>query len=95
MGYFFGNFIPPSLNNVLEFTFVAAFIGILVPMIKDLPVILTVAVSAILSVLGSLYLDGKFYILIAAIGASFTGYLASLISESNAKLCDDKEEGVA
>jgi len=95
LGYFFGDFIPAGLNNVLDFTFVAAFIGILVPMIKDLPVVFTVAVSVVLSVLGSVYIDGKLYILIAAVGASFAGYIASSISESKGGLCAGEEEEVA
>ena len=37
LGYLFGNIIPPQLNYIFDFAFVAAFLGMLVPMIKDFP----------------------------------------------------------
>lgn len=75
IGFFFGNIIPVQLSYVLEFAFVAAFIGILVPMVKDFPTLVTVIVSGVISILGSQLIPGKWYILIAGIGASLAGYL--------------------
>lgn len=74
IGYLFGYAIPPQLNYVFDFAFVAAFTGMLVPMIKDASVLVTVAVSAVISVFGALYLHGKWYILIAGVAASFAGF---------------------
>lgn len=85
LGYLFGSFIPPQVNYVFEFAFVAVFISIIVPMIKDVPVIVTVIASAIISVIGCLYLPGKWYILIAAIVASFAGYIASSAKTSKSE----------
>jgi 4-azaleucine resistance transporter AzlC len=81
LGYLFGNIIPSNLNYIFDFAFIAAFLGMLVPMVKDFPVIVTVFISAIISILGSIYLPGKFYILIAGVGASFAGYAASVATK--------------
>lgn len=85
LGYLFGNIIPPRLNYALEFAFAAVFIGIIVPMAKNMPALVTVIASAIISVIGCLYLPGKWYILIAAIAASFAGYIASNVNGSAAE----------
>lgn len=82
LGYLFGNVIPAHLNYVLDFAFAAAFIGMLVPMIKNIPVIASVIASAVISVLGCLYLPGKWYILIASLSASLVGYAVSGIKTS-------------
>ena len=89
IGYFFGNIISSQLNYIFDFAFVAAFIGMIVPMVKDFPAVVTVAVSAIISIIGSQLLPGKWYIIIAGILASLAGYL---VSEFNAK--DTKEDVV-
>lgn len=77
LGYFSGNVIPPALNPVFDFAFAAAFIGMLVPTVKDMPVLLSVLVSAVVSLLGSLYFPGKLYIIFAGITGSLAGYFAS------------------
>ncbi|MCR4435715.1 MAG: AzlC family ABC transporter permease [Clostridiales bacterium] len=79
LGYLSGSIIPPQVNYVFDFAFAAAFIGILVPMIKDMPVLVTVIASAAISIAGCLYIPGKWYILIAGIGASLVGYAASSV----------------
>jgi predicted branched-subunit amino acid permease len=81
LGYMFGNIIPKQLNYIFDFAFAAAFISMLIPMIKDFPTVATVAASAVISILGSLYIPGKWYILIAGIGASFIGYIVSTYNE--------------
>ena len=85
IGFFFGSVIPPELNYVLGFAFVAAFMSMLVPLVKDLPVVTTVIVSAIISVLGSMFLPGKWYIIIAGLIGSLAGYLASIVKEGDLK----------
>ena len=82
LGVLFGSALPDSLKTVLDFAFIAAFIGMLVPMIKDLPAAVTVVVSGIVSVLGAIYIPGKWYIILAAVIASLAGYLALQVRES-------------
>lgn len=77
LGCLFGNIIPSQFNYIFDFAFVAAFLGMLVPMVKDMPAVITVMVSAAISILGSIYLPGKWYIIIAGIVASVAGYTAS------------------
>lgn len=75
VGYLFGNAIPANVGYIFDFAFVAAFIGMLLPMVKDIPVIMTVLASIIISLLGSKYLPGKWYIIFAGIGSSLIGFL--------------------
>lgn len=75
-GFYCGNIIPSQWNPILNFAFVAAFIGMLTPLVKNWPVLLTVVTAAVVAVLGAVYLPGKWYIIIAALAASAVGYLA-------------------
>lgn len=93
LGYYFGNIIPDPLRIVLDFAFVAAFIGMLVPMIKELPTVVTVLASAVISVLGCIYIPGKWYILIAGIGASLAGYAVSSDKRSGEASGEDSKLG--
>lgn len=77
VGYFFGNIISSQLSYIFDFAFVAAFIGMIIPMIKDSPAVVTVLVSAVISIIGSQMIPGKWYIIAAGIGASLAGYIAS------------------
>lgn len=79
MGYFFGNNISSELSYVFDFAFVAAFIGMVVPMIKDFPVVVTVVTAGVISVIGSNLMPGKWYIIIAGILGSVAGYWASVL----------------
>ncbi len=84
IGYFFGNIISSQLNYIFDFAFVAAFIGMIVPMIKGAPVVVTVIASGVISIIGSQVLPGKWYIIIAGILGSLAGYMASeLMSKNN------------
>lgn len=87
IGYFFGNFIPKELNYIFDFAFVASFIAMLVPMVKDVQTIAVVIASGFLSIIISKNVPGKWYILIASIAASFVGYfinqLVNRASESD------------
>jgi 4-azaleucine resistance transporter AzlC len=82
IGYLCGNIIPLQLSYVFDFAFIAAFIGIVVPMICDIPALATVLASAAISIPGNLFIPGKWYILIAGIGASFVGYGTSLAADA-------------
>lgn len=77
IGYFFGNIISSELSYIFDFAFVAAFIGMIVPMVKGFPAVVTVIASGVISIIGSKMLPGKWYILIAGILASLAGYLVS------------------
>ena len=82
IGYFFGNMITPELSYIFDFAFVAAFIGMIVPMVKTRPALVTVIASAVISLAGSLVIPGKWYIIIAGLGASLAGFLASEFLDS-------------
>jgi 4-azaleucine resistance transporter AzlC len=81
-GCLFGGALPAQINFIFDFAFVAAFIGILVPMIKNFPVAFTVLASGIISMLGYRYIPGKWYIILAGIGASFVGLISQNIIEN-------------
>lgn len=75
LGCFFGDILPPQINYIFDFAFVAAFIGMLVPMVKDIPVAVTVVISGIISIVGAKLIPGKWYIIVAAVLASLAGFL--------------------
>lgn len=75
IGYLCGSVIPSQWNFIFDFAFVAAFLGMLVPLVKDFPAVVAVIVSAVLSFYGSIFIPGKWYILIGAIVGSLSGYL--------------------
>jgi predicted branched-subunit amino acid permease len=81
LGYLFGNALPVQFNYIFDFAFVAAFTGMLVPMIKDFPVVATVIASGVISILGVKFIPGKWYILIAGVGASFVGFTVNYLKE--------------
>ena len=86
IGYFFGNIISSQLNYIFDFAFVAAFIGMIVPMVKDFPTIVTVVVSGVISIIGSQLVSGKWYIIIAGLLASMAGYLVSSLAVKDAEM---------
>ena len=86
IGYFFGNIISSQLNYIFDFAFVAAFIGMIVPMVKDFPTVVTVVVSGVISIIGSQLVSGKWYIIIAGILASLAGYLASRLAVKDVEM---------
>ena len=53
IGYFFGNIISSDLSYIFDFAFVAAFIGMIVPMVKNFPMVVTVITSRVISIIGS------------------------------------------
>lgn len=81
LGCIFGGVLPNQINFIFDFAFIAAFIGILVPMIKSFPEVFTVIASGIISVIGYKYIPGKWYIILAGIGASFIGLVTENLME--------------
>ena len=75
LGYLGGNGIPPVLEPAFGFAMTAAFLSMLVPIIKDRPTLAAVLTSAAVAVAGSLWLPGKWYILLAAFAGSAAGFL--------------------
>lgn len=84
-GYFFGNIISSELSYIFDFAFVAAFIGMIVPMVKNFPTVVTVITSGVISIIGSQIIPGKWYIIIAGILASLAGYVASGLATKDVK----------
>lgn len=74
-GYWFGNLVPPILEPAFGFAMAAAFLSMLVPAVRNIPVLSAVLVSAATAVCGSLWLPGKWYILLAAFTGSTAGFL--------------------
>jgi len=90
-GYFFGNIISSELSYIFDFAFVAAFIGMIVPMVKNFPTVVTVITSGVISIIGSQIIPGKWYIIIAGILASLAGYVASRLFTKDVKEEVNKE----
>lgn len=91
IGYFFGNIISSELNYIFDFAFIAAFIGMIVPMIKDLPTLTTVIASAAVSLGACQVIEGKWYIIIAGVLASLAGYVTYQLTNKTGK--SDAPEG--
>ena len=75
VGYFFGNHIPPVLAPAFGFAMAAAFLAMLIPIVRDWPTLAAVLTSLVVSVGGSLWLPGKWVILLAAFAGSAVGFL--------------------
>ncbi|NPV93061.1 MAG: AzlC family ABC transporter permease [Firmicutes bacterium] len=68
-----GDFIGDPRRYGLDFAFYGAFIGLLVPQLKDRVTWSAFTVAAVVSLVVSLVLPGKWYIIIAALLASLAG----------------------
>lgn len=79
-GYLFGNLIPSILEPALSFAMAAAFLSMLLPVVKDFPTIAAVLTSAITAVVGAIYLPGKWYIVLSAFAGSSVGFLCGELS---------------
>ncbi|TCS40228.1 AzlC family ABC transporter permease [Reinekea marinisedimentorum] len=90
-GIFLGSQIP-WLNNVgLEFVVAATFIALVVPHITTLPVVLSVIVALVLSVVLGLYqVPGS--LLIAALSGMTTGFIAETWQSKRARATRFSEE---
>lgn len=78
MGSVFGNFLGDPTKYGLDFAAAAAFIGLLVPQVREKGDFLVLPVAALLSVSAYLIFGGSWYIIIAGIVASFLGALVTL-----------------
>lgn len=74
-GYFFGNLVPSMLEPALSFAMAAAFLSMLLPVVKDFPTVAAVLTSAVTAVAGAVCLPGKWYILLSAFMGSIVGFL--------------------
>ena len=54
----------------------AAFLSMLIPTVRSRPALTAVLVSAVTAICGSLWLPGKWYILLSALTGSAAGFLA-------------------
>lgn len=76
-GVLLGALIPDPAAYGLGLVFPLTFIGLLVPLLRDRITVGVAIVAAALTVAGALLLPGQWYILLAGIGASGLGALAS------------------
>lgn len=76
IGALISTYLSNPLSWGLDFTVIAVFIAILIPKLCDRTAWAVAVVAAIVSVLGAMYLEGKWYIAIACvIGASVGAWL--------------------
>ncbi|MFR1434497.1 MAG: AzlC family ABC transporter permease, partial [Acutalibacteraceae bacterium] len=75
VGYLSGNLIPEILEPAFSFAMAAAFLSMLLPIVRDLPTVAAVLTSAAVAVAGALWLPGKWYILLATFAGSLVGFL--------------------
>ena len=96
LGYLGGNRLPPALEPAFGFAMAAAFLSMLVPIIRDRPTLAAVLTAAAVSVAGSLWLPRKWYILLAAFAGSAVGFLLDrkpVGSEPPAEAGNDRKKG--
>lgn len=74
-GVLAGSYIPNPLAWGLDFAMPATFLVLLLPRLRSRISIIVCIVAALLAVIGSLWLPGKWYMIIACIGATLTGGL--------------------
>lgn len=77
IGYFCGTLLPELFRPALGFAMAAAFLSMLIPIIKNRSALAAVITSAIVAVAGNMLLPGKWYIILAALAGSVVGYLFS------------------
>lgn len=75
VGYLSGNLIPEILEPAFSFAMAAAFLSMLLPIVRELPTVAAVLTSAAVAVAGALWLPGKWYILLATFAGSLVGFL--------------------
>ena len=75
LGFLGGELLPAVIQPAMSFAMAAAFLSMLIPLIKDKPTLCAVLTAAFTAVLGSLYLPGKWYILLAAFAGSTVGFV--------------------
>lgn len=75
VGVFLGGYITDPLAWGIDFAMPAIFLALLIPRLKDRRSISVFVASAVIALLGSLYLPGKWYIIIACVAACLVGGL--------------------
>jgi len=75
VGVFMGERIADPLGWGLDFAMPAMFLALLMPRLADRTSALVCALSAVVAVVGAMYLPGKWYIIIACLAASAAGGL--------------------
>ncbi|CAK4075288.1 hypothetical protein VDT1_3909 [Vibrio sp. 16] len=78
VGIVAGSYIPAMNELGLEFAVAATFIAIIIPNVKNAPILIAVLVSLTLSVLCS-YLNVESGLMIASIGGMLAGYVAETL----------------
>jgi 4-azaleucine resistance transporter AzlC len=73
LGAYLYHSIPNPLEWGLDFIIPLTFLVLLIPRLINRTALLVALVSALIAVLGALYLPGKWYIIIAAVAASIVG----------------------
>lgn len=74
-GVLVGSYIPDPLAWGLDFAMPATFLVLLFPRLTDKLSIIVCVVAGLISILGVLYLPGKWYMIIACVGAVLVGGL--------------------
>jgi 4-azaleucine resistance transporter AzlC len=74
LGYTLGSQIGDPLKWGLDFAMPATFIGILIPTIKNFKIFAVVIVAGITAIFFKLIIGGSYYIILASIAGTITGY---------------------
>jgi 4-azaleucine resistance transporter AzlC len=73
LGAFFYRSIPNPLEWGIDFALPATFLVLLIPRLVDRTALIVCLVSAACAIWGSVYLPGKWYIILAAVAATIVG----------------------
>ncbi|MBP2637610.1 MAG: ygaZ [Firmicutes bacterium] len=72
-GVLVGNYIPDPLAWGLDFAMPATFLVLLLPRLTDRISVVVCAVAGLIAVAGAVYLPGKWYMIVACLGAVLVG----------------------
>ena len=82
IGALAGSYIPDPLSWGLDFAMPATFLVLLFPRLNCRISIIVFAVSALLAIIGSLWLPGKWYMILACVGATLMGGLLERVVQN-------------
>jgi 4-azaleucine resistance transporter AzlC len=82
-GMLIGSAIPDPAAYGLDLVFPLTFVGLLVPLLKTRISTGVAVIATILSLLGALFLPGKWYILLAGVVASGLGMVLEALKQGN------------
>lgn len=85
VGSILGQYINDPLAWGLDYAMPATFACIIIPQIKNFEYIMVVIVSAVVTVLGYMYLPGKWYIIVATLVATGAGVLIDNLKRNSKK----------